>query len=162
MSIPAIGLRNLTVVAYPGSPDDRAGTQIQDRGLGASPQGRDGGVGPGAVGNFIVTAHRTSAGGPLRRLPALADGDLVSVRAGGVVSTYRIVGSLTVSFRSRASLARQSAAVPGFPGRVATRPMITISTCATLEDHSEGNYWADALGNPEHRLDKIGVLVSRR
>jgi sortase A len=37
--------------------------------------------------------------------------------------------------------------------------MITLSTCATPEDHAAGNYWSDRFGNPEHRIDKIGVLV---
>ena len=40
--------------------------------------------------------------------------------------------------------------------------MITLSTCATPEDHARGNYWSDEFGNPEHRIDKIGVLVERR
>jgi sortase A len=40
--------------------------------------------------------------------------------------------------------------------------MITLSTCATPEDHAEGNYWHDALGNPEHRIDKVGVLTGTR
>jgi sortase A len=39
--------------------------------------------------------------------------------------------------------------------------MITLSTCSTLEDHAAGNWWADRFGNPEHRIDKIGVLVAR-
>ena len=37
--------------------------------------------------------------------------------------------------------------------------MITLSTCATPEDHAAGNHWADEFDNPEHRIDKIGVLV---
>ncbi len=40
--------------------------------------------------------------------------------------------------------------------------MITLSTCATPEDHAAGNFWADELHNPEHRIDKIGVLRSLR
>ena len=36
--------------------------------------------------------------------------------------------------------------------------MLTLSTCATPEDHAAGNYWSDAFGNPEHRIEKIGVL----
>ena len=40
--------------------------------------------------------------------------------------------------------------------------MITLSTCATLEDHAAGNYWSNKLNNPEHRIDKIGVLVETR
>ena len=54
------------------------------------------------------------------------------------------------------------AEVPGRPGREAVRPMITLSTCATPEDHAAGNYWSDRFGNPEHRIDKIGVLVANR
>ena len=44
------------------------------------------------------------------------------------------------------------------PGAEPTRAMITLSTCATIEDHAVGNYWADRFDNPEHRIDKIGVL----
>jgi len=40
--------------------------------------------------------------------------------------------------------------------------MITLSTCATPEDHARGNFWSDRFGNPEHRIDKIGVLVDTR
>lgn len=40
--------------------------------------------------------------------------------------------------------------------------MITLSTCATPEDRAAGNHWSDALGNLEHRIDKIGVLVAVR
>ena len=56
----------------------------------------------------------------------------------------------------------QRAPVPGRPGVEATRAKITLSTCATLEDHAAGNYWADEFDNPEHRIDKIGVLVATR
>ena len=60
------------------------------------------------------------------------------------------------------SLREQSAAVPGRPGRAPTHAMITLSTCATFEDHAAGNYWSDELHNPEHRIEKIGVLRSVR
>ena len=56
----------------------------------------------------------------------------------------------------------QTAPVPGRPGVAAVRPMITLSTCATPEDHAAGNFWADEFGNPEHRIDKIGVLTATR
>jgi len=49
--------------------------------------------------------------------------------------------------------------VPGRPGVAPTRAMITLSTCAAPEDHAAGNWWAEEFGNPEHRIDKIGVLV---
>ena len=162
LTIPALGLRSLRVIPYRGSPDDAPGTRIQDRGVAASPHGPRGGVGPGGVGNYIVTAHRTSSTRAFADLPDLRVGDRLHVVAAGTRYTYRIRATRTTSFRSEASLERQSAAVPGHPDRRPTRAMITLSTCATPEDHARGNYWADELGNPEHRIDKIGVLVAAR
>ncbi|QQM42216.1 class E sortase [Streptomyces liliifuscus] len=160
LAIPAIGLKDLRVVPYEGTTDDWPGTRIQNGGVGASPYGSRGGVGPGEVGNYLVTAHRLSAGGPLRDLPSLDKGDSVVVTSGGTVYEYEITGTRETSFRSERSLAEQRAAVPGFPGRNPTRAMITISTCATPEDNAAGNFWRDDRGNPEHRIDKIGVLTS--
>ena len=162
LDIPAIGLERLRVVPYRGTADDRAGTHIQDRGRGASPRGPAGGTKPGAVGNFVVTAHRTTAGRPFGRLPELRPGQHILVTAGDTVYDYRVTRTLRVSFRDPASRASQSAPVPGRPGEQATRPVITLSTCATPEDHAAGNFWSDALGNPEHRIDKVGVLVDVR
>ncbi len=158
LSIPSVGITGLRVMPYEGTTDDAPGTRIQDKGVAASPYGKRGGVGPGQEGNFLVTAHRLSAGGPLRDLPAVAKGDSVLVTVGDVVYTYEIITSRKTSFRSERSLSEQRAAVPGKPGVAPTQAMITISTCATPEDHAEGNFWSDAQGNPEHRIDKIGVL----
>ncbi|WP_354644120.1 sortase domain-bontaining protein [Kitasatospora camelliae] len=162
LAIPSIGLSGLRVVPYQGTTDDRAGTRIQDGGVGASPYGPGGGVGPGEVGNYLVTAHRLSAGGPLNRLPAVRNGDIVLVTLGGTEYEYVITDTRSTSFRSEQSLAEQRAAVPGRPGEPAVRPMITISTCATPEDNAAGNRWRDANGNPEHRIDKVGVLQDSR
>lgn len=162
LSVPAIGLRGLPVVPYRGTPDDAPGTEIQDGGVAASPHGPRAGIGPGGVGNYIVTAHRTSSTRAFEDLPSLRAGAPVHVRTGRTTYTYRVTTTRETSFRSARSLARQSAAVPGHPGRRPTRAMITLSTCATPEDHARGNFWADELGNPEHRIDKIGVLVAVR
>ncbi|MFC8900952.1 class E sortase [Streptomyces cinereoruber] len=162
LDIPSIGVADLPVLPYEGTSDDRPGTRIQDRGVAASPHGDRGGVGPGDVGNYLVTAHRLSAGGPLRLLPEVEEGDTVVVTADDAVYEYRIVATRSTSFRSAASLAEQRAPVPGKPGEKPTRAMITLSTCATPEDNAAGNHWRDALGNPEHRIDKIGVLVATR
>lgn len=162
LSVPALRLRAVPVVRYRGRPDDAPGTRIQNRGPTASPRGPGGGVGPGEVGNFIVTGHRTSHAAPFAELPSLRRGDRVRVRSGATVFVYEVTGTRSTSFRSRASLARQSAAVPGRPGATPVDPMITLSTCATPEDHARGNYWSDRFGNPEHRIDKIGVLVATR
>ena len=162
LTVPAIGLRAFPVVRYRGSPDDGPGTVIQNGGPTASPRGPGGGVGPGVVGNFIVTGHRTSHSAPFAALPLLRRGHRVEVRSAGTVFVYEVTGTRSTSFRSPRSLARQSAAVPGRPGVEPTRAMITLSTCATPEDHAAGNFWADRFGNPEHRIDKIGVLVATR
>ncbi|MFC8229832.1 class E sortase [Streptomyces sp. NPDC057287] len=162
LTIPSIGVEDLRVVPYEGTTDDTPGTRVQDRGVAASPYGEDGGVGPGEVGNYLVTAHRLSAGGPLRDLPSLGKGDTVRVTEGGTVYEYRITETRLTSFRSERSLAEQRAEVPGEPGEKPTRAMITLSTCATPEDDAAGNHWRDAHHNPEHRIDRIGVLVSSR
>ncbi|MFC4033487.1 class E sortase [Streptomyces polygonati] len=162
MAIPSIGIRSLAIVPYQGTTDDAPGTRIQDRGIAASPFGPNGGVGPGQVGNYLVTGHRDSAGGPLHMVPSLKNGQQVVITAGGKVYTYKITQTRVTDFRSPSSLVEQRAAVPGFPGRTPTQAMITVSTCATLEDHAAGNFWHDAEDNPQHRIDKIGVLVSTR
>ncbi|WP_405443502.1 sortase [Streptomyces avidinii] len=158
LSIPSAGVSGLRVLPYEGTTDDVPGTRIQDLGVAASPYGKRGGVGPGQVGNFLITAHRLSAGGRLGDLPSVKPGDTVTVTVGEVVYTYEITATRKTSFRSESSLSEQRAAVPGAPGAAPTQAMITISTCATPEDHAEGNYWSDDQGNPEHRIDKIGVL----
>ncbi|MFC6148842.1 sortase domain-bontaining protein, partial [Mumia xiangluensis] len=162
LTIPAIGVEDLRVVAYRGRTDDAAGTRIQNRGRAASPHGPRGGAGPGGLGNYQVTAHRLSSTRAFLDLPDLRRGDRVHVTAGGTRWTYEIVRTRTTSFRSARSLAEQRAAVPGQPGRTPDRAWITLSTCATPEDHAQGNYWADQFDNPEHRIDKIGVLVRTR
>ena len=60
LTIAALGIENLDVIAYEGWTDDAAGTDIQDGGAAASPYGERGGVGPGGIGNYQVTAHRPS------------------------------------------------------------------------------------------------------
>jgi sortase A len=161
LTIPAVGIRRLPVIAYRGKTDDGPGTRIQNRRIAASPYGPQGGTGPGGVGNYQVTAHRTSHGGVFRRTPSLHRGDRVFVDVGPWRYVYRVTATRWVSFRSPASLRAQRAAVPGHPGETPHRGYITISTCATPEDHARGNYWTDRYGNPEHRIDKIGVLTRR-
>ena len=162
LTIPALRLRDLTVVPYRGRTDDAPGTAIQNRGNAASPHGPRGGTGPGGVGNYQVTAHRLSSTRAFELLPRLRPGDEVYVDAGDRRYVYRITTTGETSFRSPESLRRQRAAVPGKPGVEPTRAMITLSTCATIEDHAAGNFWADRFDNPEHRIDKIGVLVRVR
>lgn len=166
LRIPSIGVR-VPVVPYVGWTDDAPGTEIQDGGVAASPHGPRGGVGPGGIGNYQVTAHRTSSTRAFELLPEVRKGARVLVdvpERGGAITRYVYLVTRTreTSFRSPASLRAQRAAVPGRPGVEPTRAMITLSTCATREDHAAGNYWSDEFDNPEHRIDKVGVLVAVR
>jgi len=158
VSIPALDLQGLEVVPYRGWTDDARGTRIQNGGDAASPYGPRGGVGPGGIGNYQVTGHRLSSTMPFRHLPGLQVGAEVRVDVGETRYVYSIVNTRQTSFRSPLSLREQRAAVPGRPGVAPSRAMITLSTCATIEDHAAGNYWADRFDNPEHRIDKVGVL----
>ena len=159
LSIPALGLERLRVRPYRGSPDDARGTQIQNGGSLASPHGSGGRTGVGGIGNYLITGHRTSSTKPFAQLPRLTKGATVHLVAAGKRYTYEITTTRITSFRSKKSLAQQSAAVPGKIGAKPTQAMITLSTCRTPEDHAEGNFWSDRFHNPEHRIDKIGVLV---
>jgi sortase A len=159
LSVPAIGVRGLRVVPYRGWTDDASGTAIQNRGFAASPYGPRGGVGPGGIGNYQVTGHRLSSTRAFEFLPRLGVGQRAVVETARWRYVYEIRQTRRTSFRSPRSLAEQRAAVPGHPGRQPTRAMITLSTCATVEDHAAGNFWADEFDNPEHRIDKVGVLV---
>ena len=157
--IPRLRVADVPVVPYVGWTDDAPGTRIQNRGPAASPHGPRGGTGPGGIGNYQVTGHRTTGARPFAELPRLRRGDVVRIEAGAVAYVYEVVATRSTSFRSPRSLREQRAAVPGRPGAAPTRAMITLSTCATQEDHAAGNYWSDRFHNPEHRIDKIGVLV---
>ncbi|MFC7494984.1 MULTISPECIES: sortase domain-bontaining protein [unclassified Nocardioides] len=161
LSIPKIGIHRLKVIAYRGKTDDAPGTRIQNRGIAASSHGPQGGTGPGGIGNYQVAGHRTSHGGVFGRTPSLDRGDKVFVDSGRWRYVYRIIKTRWVSFRSAESLRKQRAEVPGKPWKKATRGFITVSTCATPEDRARGNYWTDRFGNPEHRIDKIGILDKR-
>lgn len=163
LTIPRIGIRKLPVIAYRGSTDDAAGTKIQNRGIAAASIGKPGtgGVGPGGIGNYLVAGHRTSHGGVFGRTPSLPKGAKIYVDAGRWRYVYRVVRTRWVDFRSKHSLKLQRSAVPGHPAKKANRAWLTLSTCATPEDHANGDYWTDALGNPQHRIDKVAVLAKR-
>jgi len=159
LSVPVLGIRGLRVVPYRGWTDDARGTAIQNGGVAASPHGPRGGVGPGGIGNYQVTGHRLSSTRAFEFLPRLQAGERAVVETARWRYVYEIRQTRRTSFRSPRSLAEQRAAVPGHPGRKPTRAMITLSTCATVEDHAAGNFWSDEFHNPEHRIDKVGVLV---
>lgn len=165
VTIPAIDVRE-DLVYYQGSPDDRRGTRIQDTGALASPQGPDGGVRAGEVGNHFIAGHRTSAGGPLLKVRQLHRGDVVRIRtrcASGsdITHTYTVAGRARyIDFFTRAGRADQIAPVPFRRGVEPTQAMVTLSTCATQEDNARGDRRRDRFGNPPGRWVVVGILTT--
>lgn len=159
LAVPAAGIYGLKVVAYRGTPDDEAGTEIQNEGIAAAPYGSWGGVNPGQIGNLVITGHRTAHGEPLAGVPGLKNGDLIKIKTDNATYTYKVSDRLWVSFRDAKSRESQQLPVPGHPGQTATKPAIVLSTCATPEDHARGDYWHDAQGNPTHRIAIVAYQI---
>ena len=137
LTIPALGLHDLVVVPYRGGPTTRPAPASRTGGVAASPYGPRGGVGPGGLGNYQITAHRTSSTQAFRTLPSLRVGQRAVVTTGGVRYIYEIRRTRETSFRSPRSLAEQRAACRVAPVRPPGRAYLTLSTCATLEDHAQ-------------------------
>ena len=162
LTVPKAGISSLRVVRYRGRPDDRVGTMINNRGRSAAPYGHWGGVGPGQVGNFLLTGHRTSANAPMGRVPQLRKGQKIFITKGKTTYVYTVASHMWINFRSAQSRARQTAQVPGHPGRKATESAIVLSTCATPEDNAAGRRWRDRFHNPTHRIVVVGYLSGAR
>jgi len=86
----------------------------------------------------------------------------VLVTADGRVYDYRITRTLRVSFRDHDSRMSQSA--PPWPS-ARTQPPTRGSSCRPVRrprTTRRATTGPTALGNPEHRIDKVGRLVDVR
>jgi len=162
VSIPEAKVRNRKIQRYFGSPGDKTGEAIDNLPAVSSPHGKWGGVDVGQVGSFFLEAHRTSAGGPFLGVPDLKKGQRIYITRRGVRYTYAVAYRIKTNYRSKASLKRHLAPVPGRLGTKATRPAIILETCATPEDNGAGLRWRDAQGNPTHRWGIVGFLIATK
>ncbi|GII63432.1 hypothetical protein Skr01_35170 [Sphaerisporangium krabiense] len=80
---------------------------------------------PGAVGNFVLSGHRTTYAAPFNRIDELRRGDEIVVEAPEARYTYRVSGKSVVD----PSQVEVIAPVPGHPGRRPSEAMITLTTC---------------------------------
>lgn len=80
---------------------------------------------PGKVGNFAVAGHRTTYGAPFGRLGELRVGDAVVLETRTAWLTYRVTASRIVP----PTAMWVTAPVPDAPGRSATAPLLTLTTC---------------------------------
>ncbi|NUP48298.1 MAG: class E sortase [Catenulispora sp.] len=81
---------------------------------------------PGQLGNFAVAGHRKTHGEPFRHLDELRAGDLVYVETATAWYTYRIDADPVIVQPSDVGVVD---AVPGQPGAVPSRSLITLTTC---------------------------------
>ena len=160
LSIPALGLHDLAVVPYRGRTDDAPGTRIQDRGVAASPYGPRGGVGPGRARQ--LPDHRPpdlldrSPSGCCRRSGV---GQRAVVTADGVRYVYEI---RRPGRRPSARPGHSPSSVPPCPAVRVRRPRGRSSRCRRARRRRttpRATTGPTSLHNPEHRIDKIGVLV---
>ncbi len=80
---------------------------------------------PGAVGNVVISGHRTTYGAPFNRLDELHVGDPIVIETHSDFFTYRVVKSFVV----QPSAVGETNHVPNQPGVTPTRRLLTLTTC---------------------------------
>ena len=80
---------------------------------------------PGAVGNMVLSGHRTTYGAPFNRWAELPPGAEVVVETRDTWFTYTVTGSRIVSPTS----VEVTLPVPGRPSATPTRRLLTMTTC---------------------------------
>ena len=80
---------------------------------------------PGAVGNFVVSGHRTTYGAPFNRLDEIKPGDPVVIETRDTFFTYLVSGETIVD----PSAVEVTFPVPGKPTAVPTQKLLTFTTC---------------------------------
>ncbi|GGK92579.1 class E sortase [Sphaerisporangium melleum] len=102
-------------------------------------------AGPGKIGNFVLSGHRTTYAAPFNRIDELRTGDAIVIDAREARYTYRVSGTEVVAPEDVEVIAP----VPNRPGARPKEAVITLTTC-----HPE--YSA------RQRLIVHGVLSGRR
>ena len=80
---------------------------------------------PGAIGNFAVAGHRMTQEQPFRDLDKLVVGDPIVVQVGKKIYVYTVVKSKI----AKPTDIREIYPVPGNPNAIATKAMLTLTTC---------------------------------
>ena len=80
---------------------------------------------PGALGNVVLSGHRTTYGQPFNRLDELSPGDAVVLETRDTWFTYRVTGTTIVS----PTAIEVTYPVPGRAGQPPTQHLLTMTTC---------------------------------
>jgi sortase A len=80
---------------------------------------------PGAVGNMVISGHRTTYGAPFNRIDELHRGDAIVLETRDTWFTYRVTSQQIVA----PTAVEVTYAVPGQPNAVPTKRLLTLTTC---------------------------------
>lgn len=118
MWVPRIGMvgRDKARVIVEG-----VGTEDLKRGPGHYP----GTALPGAIGNMVISGHRTTYGAPFNRVDELRVGDPIVIETRDTWFTYRVTGQQIVA----PTAVEVTYAVPGKRDARPTKRLLTLTTC---------------------------------
>lgn len=88
---------------------------------------------PGALGNFAISAHRTTYGKPFNRIAELKDGDYLIVQTKDAWFVYRMTSHEIV----KPTDVRVIAPMPNEPGADPDNHYITLTTCHPMFSAAE-------------------------
>ena len=80
---------------------------------------------PGAIGNTVISGHRTTYGAPFERLDELQPGDAVVLETRDTWFTYRVTGTEIVA----PTAIEVTYPVPGRLGAGPSKRLLTLTTC---------------------------------
>jgi sortase A len=80
---------------------------------------------PGAIGNVVISGHRTTYGAPFNRIDELRKGDAIVLETRDTWYTYRVTSEQVVS----PSAVEVTYAVPGNKTAIPTKKLLTLTTC---------------------------------
>ncbi|MCW2598670.1 MAG: hypothetical protein JWM02_499 [Frankiales bacterium] len=80
---------------------------------------------PGAIGNMVISGHRTTYGAPFNRLDELKVGDSIVVETRAFFYTYRVTGTTVV----QPDAVGETDHVPNQPNAKPTQRLLTLTTC---------------------------------
>lgn len=104
---------------------------------------------PGELGNFAISAHRTTYGKPFNRIATLKKGDFLIVQTKEAWYVYKVTSHEIV----RPTAVKVIAPVPNHPGAAPDNHYITLTSCHPMYSaaeryvvHGELQYWSP-VGN---------------
>jgi sortase A len=80
---------------------------------------------PGAIGNMVISGHRTPYGAPFNRVDELRTGDAIVLETRDMWFTYRVTSEQVVP----PTAVEVTYPVPGKKGAVPTKRLLTLTTC---------------------------------